>query len=283
MNSVAIVGVGLIGGSFALALRKSGFAGPILGVSSPATLERALAAGVITEALPLAEAVSRADLVFLSQPIAQIIAVLPEVERYARPGTLVTDAGSTKRQIVEQAARIFTKAQFLGGHPMAGKESRGVESADADLFRDRSYILTPGSEDELRTDAARTFCEVIVNIGARLVVINAEMHDRVVALTSHLPQLLSTALASMLEKGNLSKDSLYRVAGPGLRDQTRLAMSSFDVWKDILETNNDGIAEALTIFIDELGLIRGLLGSPKMGEVFQSAEKFARELRQARD
>jgi prephenate dehydrogenase len=283
MNSVAIVGVGLIGGSFALALRKAGFAGPILGVSSPATLERALALGVISEGLPLADAVSRADLVYLSQPIAQIIEVLPEIERYASPGTLITDAGSTKRQIVEQAARTFSRAQFLGGHPMAGKESRGVDSADADLFRNHSYILTPQSAECLGTDAARNFCEVILNIGARLVVIDAETHDRMVALTSHLPQLASTALASLLAKQNKSKDTLFTVAGPGLRDQTRLAMSSFDVWSDILKTNRDGLVEALDGFIDELVQIRSLVGSPEMGKVFTSAETFARRLRQSRD
>ena len=274
MNTVTIVGVGLIGGSFALALRKSGFRGEIFGVSSPGTIKRALEAGVISEGLPLGDAVSRSDLVYLAQPIAQILEVLPEIERHATAGTLVTDAGSTKRKIVDRAAEVFRKAQFLGGHPMAGKESRGVESADAELFRDRAYVLTPRAEEDLNTERARELREAVLNIGARPVILDAATHDQVVAYTSHLPQLASTALAATLSNAKLSNDSLLAVAGPGLRDQTRLALSPFDVWRDILNTNSDGIAEALSAFIEELCLVRNLITSAMMNEVFCSAEKF---------
>ena len=194
MQTVAIAGVGLIGGSFALALRRAGFSGRILGISSPATIERALELGVIDEGLPMAEAVGRADLVYLAQPIQRIIECLPEVEQAARPGTLVTDAGSTKRSIVDAARRTLRKAQFLGGHPMAGKESRGVESADAALFDGRPYVLTPESAAELETPAAQNFREMVQQIGARPVVVSADEHDRLVAFTSHLPQMASTAL-----------------------------------------------------------------------------------------
>ncbi|HSV13378.1 MAG TPA: prephenate dehydrogenase/arogenate dehydrogenase family protein, partial [Tepidisphaeraceae bacterium] len=135
MNTVAIAGVGLIGGSFALALRKAGFQGTIIGVSSPATVQKALSLGVIDEAMPLAEAVSAADLVYLAQPISQILETLDVLDTDA----LVTDAGSTKAVICDRARRL---KRFVGGHPMAGKESRGVEHADADLFRGRPYVLT---------------------------------------------------------------------------------------------------------------------------------------------
>ena len=132
MKTVAIAGVGLIGGSFALALRKAGFKGRIVGVSSAATIDKAFALGVIDEALPLAEAAADADLVYLSQPISRIIETLGVLDTDA----LVTDAGSTKAVICE-TARKLKRGRFVGGHPMAGKESRGVEQADADLFRGR--------------------------------------------------------------------------------------------------------------------------------------------------
>jgi len=192
VKTVAIVGVGLIGGSFALALRKAGFQGRIIGVSSPATIDKAFSRGAIDEALPLAEAAAAADLVYLSQPISRIIETLKVLDTDA----LVTDAGSTKAVICE-TARELKRGRFVGGHPMAGKESRGVEQADADLFRGRPYVLT-SREPELENWIDR--------IGARLVLLEPAEHDRQVAFVSHLPQLLSTALASVLAGKNRSPD-----------------------------------------------------------------------------
>lgn len=150
MNTVAIFGVGLIGGSFALALRSAGFRGRILGVSSPGTIRRALDLGVIDEGASAKAAAGAADLIYLAQPILRIIEILPEIDPWVNPEALVTDAGSTKGTIVERAGSI-SRCQFLGGHPMAGREKRGVESAEADLFRGRPYVLTPRSEAELET------------------------------------------------------------------------------------------------------------------------------------
>src|SRR5438270_3074666 len=143
MNTVAIFGVGLIGGSFALALRKAGFSGRILGVSSPETLRRALDLHVIDEGVAAEAAARSADLIYLAQPILRIIDSLPQLEAAARPGALITDAGSTKKTIVDRASEVISRCQFLGGHPMAGRERRGVEAAEADLFRGRPYVLTP--------------------------------------------------------------------------------------------------------------------------------------------
>ena len=256
MNTVAIVGVGLIGGSFALALRKAGFNGKIIGVSSPATIEKALARGVIDEALPLAEAANAADLVYLSQPISRILATLDALETDA----LVTDAGSTKAAICERARRL---KRFVGGHPMAGKESRGVEQADADLFRGRPYVLT-SREPELE--------HWIERIGARLVFLDPVEHDRQVAFVSHLPQLLSTALASMLA----GKEN---IAGPAAADLTRLALSPYDIWRDIFATNAEPIDAALAAFSARLGELRAQLRGPEMERVFAEAASSARALR----
>ena len=150
MRTIAIFGVGLIGGSFALALRKAGFTGRILGVSSPDTIRRALELNVIDAGVPAEEGARAADLIYLSQPILRIIESLPELSQWVQPGSLVTDAGSTKSMIVEQAAALFAPGQFLGGHPMAGRERRGVDAAEADLFRGRPYVLTPVLKHNLK-------------------------------------------------------------------------------------------------------------------------------------
>lgn len=259
MNTVAIAGVGLIGGSFALALRKAGFQGTIIGVSSPATVQKALSLGVIDEAMPLAEAVSAADLVYLAQPISQILETLDVLDTDA----LVTDAGSTKAVICDRARRL---KRFVGGHPMAGKESRGVEHADADLFRGRPYVLTM-HEPQLETWIAR--------FGARLVILDPAHHDQQVAFASHLPQLLSTALAGILA-------GKEQVAGPAAADLTRLALSPYDIWRDIFATNAEPIDAALRDFIARLEQVRKQLRSSELELVFSQAADAARALRRFR-
>lgn len=277
MEVVAIVGVGLIGGSFALALRKAGFRGRILGVSSPATVAEALRRGVIDEPVSLHEAARRSDLLYLSQPIRRILETIAQLEGVLRPEALVTDAGSTKAEICRAAGRHLKGARFLGGHPMAGKESRGVAEAEPDLFRDRTYVLTPGAPEDLEWPQAVEFVDWIRRIGARPVVIEAEEHDRLVAFTSHLPQLASTALAAMLEARE-QPERLEEVAGPGLRDMTRLALSPFDVWRDILETNSEAVRAALDAYIRELEAMRASLGE-NLEEEFGRGADFARRLR----
>jgi prephenate dehydrogenase len=258
---IAIVGVGLIGGSFALAVRQAGYAGKIIGVSSPATVSAAIERRVIDEALPLAEAAAQADIVYLAQPIEKILETLDVIDEHVRPGTLITDAGSTKRAIVERAAKSIKRGRFVGGHPMAGKESRGVEAAEADLFRGRPYVLT-STEPELE--------QWITKIGARLVRMDAAEHDRRAALVSHLPQLLSTALAPLIA-------DQAQVAGPAALDMTRLALSPYDIWRDILMTNAEQIDAALAQYIEQLQGIRSAL--PELRVAFERAATSAQKLR----
>ena len=278
LKTVAIVGVGLIGGSFALALRKAGFDGRILGVSSPRTVEEALRLGVIDESLPIEKAAPISDLVYLSQPISQILQTISELDPHLKPGSLVTDAGSTKAAIVEAAKRHIKRAEFLGAHPMAGKESRGVGSAEADLFVDRPYVLTPADAAGAATSAARAFLGWVQKIGAKPLTMSPGQHDRVVALTSHLPQLASTALAASLHEQPVRTD-LPQVSGPGLIDTTRLALSAYDIWADIIATNQAPIEEALAAYIRKLEQIRAELGSAKMEQQFRDAASFAGDLR----
>jgi prephenate dehydrogenase len=276
MKTVAIFGVGLIGGSFALALRKAGFDGRIVGVSSDHTIRAALSAGVIDEALPVQQAAAQADLLYLSQPIWKIIDSLAELNSLVQPGTLITDAGSTKLAIVDRASQVISRGQFLGGHPMAGRERRGVEAAEADLFQGRPYVLTPRAPSELETPAAREFLSWIPRIGSFPVIMNPQEHDRTVALTSHLPQLAATALAAMLDERQEARTGVY---GPALVDSTRLALSSFDIWGDIFDTNRDQILVALDSYIAKLEVFRHALDRDSMRRHFDAAGRLAKEIR----
>jgi prephenate dehydrogenase len=227
--------------------------------------------GAIHRGATLAEAAARADLIYLAQPVSRILSVLHELDPLVNTAALVTDAGSTKHVIVETARKHLHRCAFLGGHPMAGKESRGVANADANLFRNAQYCLTPSQPENLETPVARAFRSWIARIGAREVIIGAEEHDRMVAVTSHLPQLASTALASLLADDDL-------VAGPGLVGATRLALSSYDIWRDILMTNSGAISEALTAYIQKLEYLRENLRSRAMEAEFQRASQTAAKL-----
>jgi len=266
MKSVAIVGVGLIGGSFGLALRKAGFEGPILGVSSARSIEQAVERGAVDRGATLEEAAGVSDLLFLSQPISGILETLRKLDPLVRADTLVTDAGSTKQAIVNEARRSLRRCAFLGGHPMAGRELRGVAAADSDLFRGRPWVFT--------SDIDHPFRKWVAAFGAREILLDPAAHDRLVAWSSHLPQLASTALASLI--GDRAPEAA-NVAGPGLLDTTRLAMSSFDLWRDILETNSAEVSIALDAYIEKLIALR----RDFEGE-FRKGSEFARSIRPRR-
>jgi len=276
MKRVAIIGTGLIGASFGLALRKAGFEGPIVGASSERALAEALAAGAIDRGAPLAEAVADADVVFLSQTIGRIVDTIRHLDGWLKPGALVTDAGSTKCEIVDLARQTIRRGQFLGGHPMAGKEKRGAAVAEAGLFRNRPWVLTPDEADELETPAARDFRSWLERIGARVAVLDADEHDRIVSLTSHLPQLASTALAATLSQK--LKDGL-ELSGTGLCDMTRLALSSYELWRDIVATNTEYVERALAAYIQELEHIRENLRTRQLQEEFTKAAEVAERVR----
>jgi prephenate dehydrogenase len=278
MRHVAIVGTGLIGASFGLALREAGFDGAITGVSSPRAIAEAVAAGAIDRGAPLEEAVPQADLVFLSQTIGRILDTIRHLEPLLQPGTLVTDAGSTKCEIVDIARQAITRAQFLGGHPMAGKERRGAAAADGGLFRDRTWILTPDEAGELETAPAREFRAWLERIGARVRTFDADEHDRVVSLTSHLAQLASTALAATVAD-RLGGPPRLDAAGPGLEDMTRLALGSYEIWRDILATNSDHIERALSFYIQKLEHMRENLRTRQLQEEFERGAALAARLR----
>lgn len=269
MKTVAIAGVGLIGGSFALALRQAGFTGVIGGVSSARTIAEALEHRIIDREMTLAEAAGQADLVLLAQPIGRIVTMLEELAPHLGRETLVTDAGSTKRLICEAAARHLPAEQFLGGHPMAGKESRGAASADGGLFRGRTWVLT--------RESAHPFVSWVRKIGAHVLVMGPKEHDRTVALTSHLPQLVATALGATVGAG-LDRDAQLRAGGPGLIDMTRLALSPYGIWDDILTTNAGEVDGALGALIARLESMRGRLRDGGLRGDFEEGARLRRKL-----
>ncbi len=301
---VAIIGCGLIGGSFALALKKRGFSGEIVGCDRAEVLEKARARAAVDSAeTELARAVENADLIYLATPVVTILDLLPQVAKAAKPGALVTDAGSTKVRICRLAKELMPEnVSFLGGHPMAGGEVSGIENADPDLFVGAKYILIEpthhrGTEDteknteeanrrgapfdapalgglaQGREDAEREFVEWVRKLGAEPVWMDAETHDWAVALVSHLPQLLSTALASAAWDETDEDGLPLSLAGPGFRDLTRLAASPYELWRDICLTNGDNIARALDRLEQRLAHIRTLLRSRDLAEEFEKAQQ----------
>jgi prephenate dehydrogenase len=220
------------------------------------------------------DGVADADLVVLSQTIGRILDTVRHLDPLLKPGALVTDAGSTKCEIVDVARQSITRGQFLGGHPMAGKETRGASAADGELFRGRTWVLTPDEGSELETPAARDFRGWLDRIGAKTMVLDADEHDRIVARTSHLPQLASTALGALL-----SEAAHVEVSGSGLLDMTRLALSSYDLWRDILATNSDHIEKALAAYIQELEHIRENLRTRQLQEEFDKGARLAKKIR----
>ena len=275
IHTVAIVGLGLIGGSFGLALRKAGFAGEILGLCAPPYVEKALEMGAISRRSDsLQEVAEKADLIYLAHKVDSIIELLDILGPVARRGCLITDSGSTKVAITTKAAEAVKFAEFVGGHPMAGKEKRGIENANSDLFRGRPYILT---EDRSTTPILDEFKSWLAQIGAHLVSMSPAEHDSAVAFTSHLPQLLSTTLACTLKTQH--QEAFTKVFGPGLLDMTRLALSASDLWMSILETNKEEVLKAIDAFRGTLDQLRSEIISNTLNEVFTSASEYAQKFR----
>ena len=280
IRQVTICGVGLIGGSLGLALKKAGFGGRIVGFGRPVTLEKAQRRGAIDSASSnLAEAVADADVVYLSTPILTLLELMGKLHPLVKPEALITDAGSTKAAICENGAKLFPGPPwFIGGHPMAGKESTGVDNADADLFQGARYALTPYSRHHLDTPIARSFVAWLDRIGARVLILDAELHDEIVTWTSHLPQLVSTALAVAVMENVKVPEDLELSAG-GLRDASRLAESSYKVWRDVCITNAENIERALTTFTQALEHLRDNLRSRELENIFERANELRRRLK----
>jgi prephenate dehydrogenase len=316
ISRVTILGTGLIGGSFALALRKHTKGMHITGWDRAEIAEEARARRAVDKSFTgdLAPALRNADLIYIALPIAATLDLLPEIARHAPLHALVTDACSTKLRISQAAAELFpgdSGPLFLGGHPMAGRELSGFAHADADLFRNTTYALVRESSNSdvvaglqtrafssdveagLQTRASfptkesssshdprvAAFLTLLEKIGAQPLWLGAQQHDYAVGLVSHLPQLAAVALASFLYD-RLDENGLpITLAGPGLRDSLRLAGSPYSTWRDIVLTNREVLSAALDLFARRLDDLRERLASRELEADFDAANELYKLLR----
>lgn len=314
IQRISILGTGLIGGSFALALRKYATDLHVTGWDRPDVVRTAEATKAFDEMLTgdLMPALRESDLIYVALPIGATIDLLPELARSAPLKALITDACSTKLRISQGAQELFASADgplFLPGHPMAGREHAGIAHADADLFQNAPYALVadlpsegaslslheskktasefeidlnaqPGRGDILRKDArVDAFVKLLKKIGARPLWLGARQHDYAVGLASHLPQLVAVALASFLYD-RLDENGLpITVAGPGLRDTLRLAGSPYQTWRDIVLTNREVLSASLDLLARRIDDLRERLATRELEADFDAANELYKLLR----
>lgn len=274
---VGIVGFGLIGGSIALAAKRRWPSTVVVAVDDTAVAAAAVTSGAADQASDDLAIVANADLVVLAAPVLQNIAILERLPGVLRGSTLVTDVGSTKRRIVAAAGQLPT-VPFIGGHPMAGAARGGLSAARADLFTAHPWIVTPSPEDASWLARLDHF---ISGLGAIPHIMTADLHDRLVAAISHLPQVTASALMHVV--GKLAGDTGLELAGPGLVDTTRLAASPAQIWRDIAATNDDMLRDALDALIRTLTDLRDGLGNAEsIDATFTSATRWREALLRAR-
>ncbi len=303
LKRVTVIGLGLMGGSLALALRRAGLVEHVVGCGRAELIRRALEMSAIDSGCSdAAESVAGSDFVFLCTPVETSIALLKQIAPRLGPGALVTDVGSTKGAFAAAAREILgasANERVLPGHPLAGREVSGLEHAEADLYAGCVWVLTPLNDEAavasqavvageggntatashrvLQVASHRTLQAALEAIGARVVFTTPEEHDRTLAYTSHLPQMLSTALALTLEEAFGSKGNpALQIHAGGLRSMLRLAGSEPAMWEQIAASNRVNIAEALERMEVEVRKLRESLGSSEFRRKFEEAREFAK-------
>jgi prephenate dehydrogenase len=261
-EQLGLIGCGLMGGSFALALKRAGLVKRIVGYSkSPSTTERARALGVIDVEAPSALlAVSGADIVLIAVPVSATESTFKSIKHLVTPNMLLMDVGSTKRDVIDAGRRALREqiGSFVPAHPITGKELSGVEHADADLYEGRQVILTP--TDRTLTAQLQKAVDVWSALGCRVLQMSPEQHDAAFAAVSHLPHLIAFALMNAIAGQPQGKDYLS-LAGPGFRDFTRIAASDPKVWRDILVANREELLTQSKIFQRSLQALEVIIAS----------------------
>jgi prephenate dehydrogenase len=275
-SQITIIGTGLIGGSFGLAVKKHGFQSRVIGCDRQPVLDRAMQIGAINVGIADAEeAIKGSDLVLLATPVGTIIDLIERIGPLVPTDALLTDVGSTKLEVVSRARAVFgqeASRRFLPGHPMAGKEFSGIEHASADLFSGNAWLITP--PEETLEHRARAFLQLLKRIGARVITMQPEKHDHVCAWVSHLPQMISTALAATLAD-EFDDDSLpVELGGRALREMTRIASSPYSMWRDIALTNTENMQQALVRVEQALAHLRENLKTRELEAEFRRANRF---------
>ena len=276
-SKIGIVGLGLIGGSIALAARQMWPSALVIAVDNKDVLETAMRLHAIDVAADDLVVLAEVDLVILAAPVRQNLALLDELDENVRQPAVVTDTGSTKREMVEAARRLPSRFTFVGGHPLGGAVTRGLANARPDLFRDRPWLLTP--DGERGGEALEKLLAFAAGLGAAPRVVDADTHDRLMAFLSHLPQLTASALMRVV--GDAVGEDGLSLAGRGLITTTRLASGDPAIWKDIAATNVDEIARALDSLIRLLQELRqDLADGDRLAEVFSEAQAWRNRLPQ---
>ena len=277
IRQITIIGTGLMGGSLALALRKRKFSGRIVGCDREGTLERARMRGAIDDGTAdPGDAVRGSQVVVLATPVLAICDLIDRLGPVLPSKTLLTDVGSTKAAVVERALKVFGKGagkRFLAGHPMAGKEMSGVDFADADLFQKAAWFLSPLPEQDLNEGLFAEFAGWIDAIGARIVMLPAEEHDRLCAWVSHVPQMMSTALAAALVEEFGAEAPLLPAGGRALQEMTRISASPYSMWRDVAITNKKNLENALWKVEQRLAHIRENLATRQLADEFEQAHQ----------
>ncbi|MBU4349313.1 prephenate dehydrogenase/arogenate dehydrogenase family protein [bacterium] len=279
---VTIIGVGLIGGSLGLALKEKKPNFKIVGIDKQEIIEKAIARGAIDEGtVNLEEGIREADIVIIATPVKAILNILTQINPFLKKGCIVTDTGSTKGQIVERANEVLSKdVFFIGGHPMAGSEDCGIESANPYLFQDKTYILTPTKKSNLI--AIEKIFSLIKMVGANRLILEPLEHDRIVGAVSHLPQIIAVSLINTIGELALrgNNNNYFEAVGEGFKDMTRIASSPYKMWEDICETNQENILEMIQEFKNCLEVIEDKLKNDpsSLKEEFQKASKLRESL-----
>jgi prephenate dehydrogenase len=277
---IGIVGLGLIGGSIALASREIWPSALVIGVDNKDVLETAMRLHAIDVAADDPVVLAEADIVILAAPVRQNLNLLASLEDNVRQAAVVTDTGSTKRSMLAASKGLPPRFTFVGGHPLAGAASGGLEHARPDLFKGRPWLLTP--RDDGAGEALERLLAFTRALGAEPRVMTADVHDHLLAFLSHLPQLTASALMQVVGEA-VGRDGLA-LSGRGLVDTTRLASSPSDIWKDIGATNGDEIARALDTLIAVLADLRqDLERGDRLGEVFDAARQWRAVLPRRQD
>ena len=281
IRQITIVGTGLIGGSLGLALRQNGFAGTIVGCDKPSVLDLALGSKAIDRAeADLERAVVGSEVIVFATPVGTILSQFEAIAPTLPPTTLITDTGSTKQKLVDRARMVFgaeAGKRILPGHPMAGKEFGGIEHADANLFQGAVWLITPIVADQQYSALQDEFIALLGSIGARVITLDPERHDFLCAWISHLPQMISTALTSVLHEELGDDEIVMQIGGRALREMTRIAHSPYSMWRDIALTNTENLEEVILRFEQQMTHLRENLRGPGLREMFESANKFGRK------
>jgi len=276
-KTVTICSVGLLGGSIGAALKKSGFTGKIIGLSSEKSLKTALALDLIDDGYPyshLEQIIPQTDLLILCSPILAIVETIEALGKMDLPrGLVITDIGSTKKVITETAQKHLPKSvHFIGGHPMAGSEKSGPGASDPYIFQNAIYVLTSASdEDEKIINGLSGFLQNY--LGCRTVLMNPEKHDTITAAVSHFPHILASALVLNAYKQEEQTEGTLSLAAGGFRDMTRIAASSYEIWHDIFATNKSACVNQIDSFIEILTDMKTSLENDSLKESYEKARQ----------